>query len=163
VPLYSAVHAALANLYDAHLPAASLDVGCGDGSALLPALRAAAHLPSRVDVVEPSGALLTVATAGLREVADGHRFAGTVQEFLARPELPTWDPVESTFALHTLPRAERDVVLQTLRPRTRRWPSWSSTCPRRRWALPSTWSSWPGRTSGLAEYAEDRELVAQGS
>jgi hypothetical protein len=135
IPLYSAVSAALADLYDEHRPATLLDVGCGDGMALLPALQAAQHRPARVDVVEPSEALLQAATSGLRRWQDSRQngpagqapvvrtWPRTVQDFLTDPRWAgqgSWGLVESTFALHTLPHLERDAVLRAMHPQTGR-------------------------------------------
>src|SRR5437867_3424307 len=58
VGLYRALSAELAARYDAGKPESLLDLGCGDGLAVVPALEQATHVPSRIDLVEPSAALL---------------------------------------------------------------------------------------------------------
>jgi SAM-dependent methyltransferase len=174
VPLYSAVSAALAGLYDEHRPSTLLDVGCGDGTALLPALQTAQHRPARVDVIEPSEALLQAATTELRSWQDStgdqppavHSWPRTVQDFLADQGgsgEASWGLVESTFALHTLPHLERDAVLRAMRPRTGRLavvefdvPEAAAGSPEHLEFLVRTYEQ------GLAEYGEQRELVAQG-
>jgi SAM-dependent methyltransferase len=169
VRLYEATSAALAGLYDAHRPAAVLDVGCGDGAALLPALRAAGHRPARVDVVEPSAPLLQAAADGLRE-RGARTWPVTVQQFLADlddrddgDEPLRWDVVQSTFALHTLPHAERTDVLRALRPRTGVLALVEFDVPQAAVGSPEH-LEFLARTyeQGLAEYDDDRELVAQG-
>jgi SAM-dependent methyltransferase len=177
VPLYSAVSAALADLYDEYRAVTLLDVGCGDGMALLPALQAAQHRPARVDVVEPSEALLQAATSALRGWQDSHGDPGgqppvvhtwpkTVQDFLTDPRAAghtRWDLVESTFALHTLPHLERDAVLRALRPRTGRLAVVEFDVPEAAVGSPAH-LEFLARTyeQGLGEYGEQRELVAQG-
>jgi hypothetical protein len=190
IPLYSAVSAALADLYDEHRPVTLLDVGCGDGMALLPALQAAQHLPDRIDVVEPSEALLQTAASGLRGWQDSTRddragqppvvrtWAQTVQDFLTDQRGPgdgagddarhgagqgSWALVESTFALHTLSHLERDAVLRALRPRTGRLAVVEFDVPEAAVGSPAH-LQFLARTyeQGLGEYGEQRELVAQG-
>lgn len=182
VPLYSAVSAALAGLHDEHRPGTLLDVGCGDGTALLPALQTARHHPARVDVVEPSGPLLQAAVPGLHRWRDSVRdsvedAAGdrspvvrtwpvTVQDLLADQRggtPPGWDLVESTFALHTLAHHERSAVLRALRPRTGRLALVEFDVPQAVVGSPEH-LEFLARTyeQGLAEYDEQRELVAQG-
>ncbi|WP_369069868.1 class I SAM-dependent methyltransferase [Kineococcus terrestris] len=179
VPLYAAVSAALAGLHDEHRPASLLDVGCGDGLALLPALRTARHHPARVDVVEPSEPLLAAATAGLHRWRAGceagaagrprvRTWPGRVQDLLAGRDgwQDDWDVVQSTFALHTLPHADRGAVLRALRPRTGRLavvefdvPAAAVGSPEHLGFLARTYEQ------GLAEYSErsgQRELVARG-
>ncbi|TNM59683.1 methyltransferase domain-containing protein [Streptomyces sp. NP160] len=167
VQLYDATRAALAAAYDAEQPAAVLDVGCGDGTALVPALRAARHHPDRVDVVEPSEPLLEAALSELRAWRV-HPWPTTVQEFLTRldedDDAPAgWGVVQSTFALHTLPHAERTEVLRALLPRTGRLAVVEFDVPQVPVGSPEH-LEFLARTyeQGLAEYDDDRELVAQG-
>src|ERR1700738_5146124 len=61
VVLYERLSARLADGYDKTQPETLLDIGCGDGLALVPALESAGHLPARLDLVEPSVALLDAA------------------------------------------------------------------------------------------------------
>jgi len=165
VPLYAAVSAALAARYDQHRPDSLLDIGCGDGAALLPALRAAQHRPARLDVVEPSEPLLQAAVAGLVGY-DGlavRTWPRTVQDFLTERPDGSFDLVESTFALHTLPEVERGAVLRALRPRTGRLAVVEFDVPAAPVGSPEH-LEFLARTyeQGLAEYDQDRELVAQG-
>ena len=176
VPLYAAVSAALAGLYDASRPARLLDVGCGDGTALLPALRATRHQPADLDLLEPSAPLLDAVVRALR--AEGvagvpgvtsqlRVWSRTAQAFVADladadPE-ESWSLVQSTFALHAVPTAERTGVLAALRPRTGVLalvefdvPDVEVGSPEHLRFLARTYEQ------GLAEYDADRDLVAQG-
>ena len=167
VALYAAVAEALASVYAAQQPARLLDVGCGDGTALIPALGRGAHVPAHVDLVEPSAALLAAAVAGLRAAripVTVRTWPVTVQDFVA--ELPgeaSWPVVQSTFALHTLPPAQRSAVLAELRPRVGLLaiaefsvPDLPPGSPEHLRFLAETYER------GLAEYGTDRDLVAQG-
>ncbi|QWT19372.1 hypothetical protein KPL74_16695 [Bacillus sp. NP157] len=111
--LYAAVSAALARLYDQLGTRCVLDVGAGDGLALLPALGQARRVPNTVDVVEPSGPLLDALRPRLPA---GKAWQLTLQAFLAQlaPER-RWDLVQSTFALQSIPPGERLDALRRLR------------------------------------------------
>ncbi|MGO4703235.1 class I SAM-dependent methyltransferase [Dyella sp. 2RAB6] len=124
VPLYEATSDALARLYDT-LPVNSLlDIGCGDGMALIPALQRARRAPTQLDLLEPSPVLLGHASEALRTInlTLDHLLAWPIsaQDFAAslRPE-QQWDLAQSTFALQTLPPAQRKDTLQRLRPHVR--------------------------------------------
>jgi SAM-dependent methyltransferase len=159
VGLYGAVSTELAHQYDQRKPASLLDIGCGDGSALVPALRAARHRPDTVTLVEPSAALL--ATAVGRLGGTPNTWPGTVQSFVNTLDGESFDLVESTFALHAVPHEERTGVLAALRPHT----GWlvlaefdvpaHDPAARLRF-LAETYER------GLREYDTDRSLVAQG-
>jgi len=164
VGLYAATSAALAGEYAVHGVDALLDIGCGDGTALLPALDR--RPVPRVDVVEPSAALLGVTAAALstRAGVTASTTGTTVQEFLR--DLPPdrhWDLAQSTFALHALETTDRTAVLAQLAGRVRRIavvefdvPGLPPRGPDQLAFLAGTYER------GLAEYTADRELVAQG-
>jgi Methyltransferase domain len=120
VGLYRAVSAALAGLYDARTPARLVDLGCGDGLALLPALAVAAHRPATLTLVEPSAALLATAVRHLDDTdAAGsvRTWPDTAQSFVAGLAAgESFDLVESTFALHTIPHEQRTDLLAAVRP-----------------------------------------------
>lgn len=164
VGLYAATTAALAGLYDRDRPASLLDVGCGDGAALLPALATARWTPAGITVVEPSAALLDVTATALRATAGVSVLAAgtTVQRFLAADDR-AFDLVQSTFALHTLPMPERTGVLRELRDRTGRLAVVEFDVPDLVPRSPA-YLTYLARTyeRGLAEYDDDRDLVAQG-
>ena len=111
--LYAATSAALRSLHAQGRPRSLVDVGCGDGRVT------AAVVPDscrRVDLVEPSAALLAAAVA---------RFAGrdvtvaaydtTLAGYLtAAPAAPPVDAAQATFALHTVDPVARPELLAAL-------------------------------------------------
>lgn len=108
--LYEATRARLASAYAEPGVRAVLDIGCGDGRAVIPAARQAAAL-SRIDLLEPSSALLAEAESdavsyGLPTLAHN----ATLTEFLdSHPEShgSDWDLAQATFALSAVPPAEQ--------------------------------------------------------
>jgi hypothetical protein len=118
--LYRALSHALRRAYAAHRPRTLLDVGVGDGLALLPALTPDV---GRVDLVEPSRPMLARTAAALRRRGIAHRTAGITAQQLARGQRfgdAHWELAQSTFALHNLSTVERHEVLSRLRRRTDR-------------------------------------------
>ncbi|SMC67293.1 class I SAM-dependent methyltransferase [Kibdelosporangium aridum] len=111
VPLYKATSAALAALYREHEVTSLLDIGCGDGMALVPAL--AETSVGQVTLVEPSQALLQAAVAKLNRPVT--QVPATLGEFVDGLDAH-FDLAESTFAMHTMPHQERSTVLAALRP-----------------------------------------------
>jgi SAM-dependent methyltransferase len=161
VGFYAAVSAALAGVYDQERPSSLLDVGCGDGRALLPAL-AAGDRPDRLTLVEPSRALLDAAVRRLHIDHDAIQLdvhnAG-VEQFIAGAG--RFDVAQSTFALHALTPDVRDEVLAALARRVRLLVVVEFDVPElpareRLEFLASTYER------GLGEYRADRDLVAQG-
>jgi SAM-dependent methyltransferase len=119
VGLYRATSAHLARRHAELRAARVLDVGCGDGRALVPALpptRTGSPV-AEVTLVEPSQALLDDAVAALASVpvvVDArHASAEAFVDALA--PIDQWDVVESTFALHALEPSARTDVLHVLR------------------------------------------------
>jgi SAM-dependent methyltransferase len=159
VALYEATSAALRERW----PAGRfrlLDVGAGDGHALVPAL---ADRVGTVDVtaVEPSDAM--AARLGDRlPAATVH--ATTAQAFLGGLDEQQWDVGESTFAMHAIPTAERPAVLAELARRCDRYVLVDFDVP----AFAGQRD--PARVAycaeryeiALAEYEGDGGLVAQG-
>jgi SAM-dependent methyltransferase len=168
VPLYEATSTALARLYDT-LPVTSLlDIGCGDGMALIPALQRARHAPTQLDLVEPSPALLGHASEALRTIplALDHLLAWPIgaQDFAAslRPE-QQWDLAQSTFALQSLPPAERKDTLRRLRPHVRQLAVVEFDVPVLEASSAEYFDSLAQRYErALAGYGEDAPLVAGG-
>ena len=161
VGLYKEVSAALVRVYDQVRPASVLDIGCGDGRALLPCL-AAGHRPSRLTLVEPSAALLDLAVRGVADEFDGIELdAHNTGVELFAADAGMFEVAESTFALHALAHEVRDEVLTVLAPKVRVLAVVEFDVPdlseadRLRF-LAETYER------GLAEYDSDRELVAQG-
>nr|WP_239646967.1 class I SAM-dependent methyltransferase [Nocardiopsis salina] len=142
-----------------------MDVGPGDGLALLPALNDATGPAPHVDLVEPSTALLEQATDALQAQGIAHRAHNTTAEDLltTHPD-QRWDLAQSTFALQSLPPHERGPVLHALAQRTRHLsvvefdvahvpdpfdPHWFDSCLQR-------------LERGLREYENERDLVGTG-
>ncbi|GAB3139692.1 class I SAM-dependent methyltransferase [Amycolatopsis stemonae] len=159
VELYRRLSEELAARYDAVKPESLLDLGCGDGLAVVPALAQAAHTPSRIDLVEPSAALLD----GVRErVPSAGCWQATAQEFLARDDLG-WDFTQSTFALQSIEPEQRAEVLRALQPRTGTLVLAEFDVPEFTEGSPEHLRSFVARYErGVAEYGADASLVAQG-
>ena len=168
VGLYRAAHEALRDVYADHSVYTDnsgirlLDIGCGEGHALLPALTSEVV---EVDAVEPSAERLALVSAELTRRGVAHTsHACTVQEFTERADAGPWDLMQETFALLTLPRPERIDLFRWLRPRTARLALIEFDVPLLGSGLE------PGRfrylvdayERGLREYGESRDLVAQG-
>jgi SAM-dependent methyltransferase len=167
VPLYAAVAEALGRVYAAQQPVRLLDIGCGDGAALIPALSRSSHIPAYIDLIEPSAALLEAAVTALhaaRIPATVRTWPVTVQGFVAElPDGASWPLAQSTFALHALPVQERSAALANLCPRVGLLavaefsvPDLPPGSPEHLRFLAETYER------GLAEYDADRDLVAQG-
>ncbi|KPL80634.1 class I SAM-dependent methyltransferase, partial [Herpetosiphon geysericola] len=112
IPLYAATSAALRAVYAEYERLDVLDIGAGNGHALLPALTPTID---RLGIVEPSAALL----ADLRERLDAigrpiEAFAGTAQEFVHQ-ESGGWTIIQATYSLHSIPPEERPGLLRRLR------------------------------------------------
>ncbi|QRN99534.1 class I SAM-dependent methyltransferase [Archangium violaceum] len=106
VALYRETSRALARHYPGE-PFELLDIGVGDGLALLPALTPAVR---RVTLVEPAAPLLERTSAELVARGVSHEpFSGRLQELIASPggETRRWAVAQATFSLHSIPPAER--------------------------------------------------------
>ncbi|MEV0697934.1 methyltransferase domain-containing protein [Saccharopolyspora sp. NPDC050389] len=161
IGLYEATSAALRELYRRHRPQRLLDIGTGDGLALLPALTE--HLPT-VGVVEPSTALLAETTAELTRRGIPHlAWPCTAQDFTAT-HTQSWDLVQSTFALQSLPEADKIRVLRWIAAHTDRFVLVEFDVPE----VASVWEpAWfrdclARLERGLREYGDDRDLVGAG-
>ncbi len=164
LPLYDALSDTLRAIYRDYAELRLLDIGVGDGMALLPALSAA---PAALDLVEPSAALLerTVAALDARGIAP-RVFAGTLQSFAreVRPREP-WHIVQATFSIQSIAPGERPALLRWLRANTERLllaefdPPAACADP----LDPACAAHVIARyEQGLAEYEQDGDLVAQG-
>jgi len=161
LPLYRNTSAALRAVYDEYAGAAVLDVGVGDGLALLAALNDAVR---GVTLVEPSAAMLesTVRALATRGVPTD-AFRGTLQEFVCS-ERGRWDVVEATFSLQSISPEQRPELLRWLRAHCDRLLIAEFDPPAYTTMYSSEWVSHVMRRYeiGLAEYADDGGLVAQG-
>ncbi|MGM9482674.1 class I SAM-dependent methyltransferase [Roseateles sp. NT4] len=125
VPLYERVSAELASHYTTETHSL-LDIGCGDGHALFPALAATANPQTlqRLTLVEPASALLTSAVAR----AQAEQPALPVQAlneglgaFAAKLQPDDrWDLAQASFALQAIPEPERWAGLARLREHVRK-------------------------------------------
>lgn len=162
-------HVASATLASAYAPGMSLlDIGCGNGRALVPALQSAGtNLPAAVDLVEPGAELLQHCVASITGAALPIRVTGwqlgLTDFLLTAPATQRWHLAQSTFALQSIEPAQRATALAALATRVDRLILIDFDMPDHR----------PGGTAqrsylavryeqGLAEYDEDRDLVAQG-
>ncbi|EYF06972.1 class I SAM-dependent methyltransferase [Chondromyces apiculatus] len=114
VQLYERTSAALSGQYP-DAPFDLLDIGVGDGMALLPALtRAVRH----VTLLEPATPMLERCAALLAaQNLPFATFAGSAQAFLAAPEMASrrWEVAQATYSLHAIPPADRPALLRWLR------------------------------------------------
>ncbi|WP_370945831.1 methyltransferase [Amycolatopsis sp. cg5] len=160
VELYERLSDVLAAGYDATKPDALLDVGCGDGLAVVPALDRAQHAPLRVDLVEPSEALLKDAKKG---VPGAQAWQLTAQEFFARDDEQRWDAAQATFSLQSVVPEDRPSVLKAFRERATRLTIAEFDVPVYVEGTPEHLVSMVKRYErGITEYGADASLVAQG-
>jgi hypothetical protein len=161
VPLYEATSTALRQAYTQDGATSLLDIGVGDGLALLPALTPAI---TKLDLVEPSAALLDATSARLSARGIAHRaFNQTLQDFVATAR-ESWDIIQATFSLQSIAPTERTPLLAWMRDHGRRVliaefdePHFAGMyAPDRLEYVVDHFQR------GLAEYAGDGGLVAQG-
>lgn len=158
-----------ATLASAYLPGMSvLDIGCGNGRALVPALQAAgANLPAAVDLVEPGADLLQHCVAAITAAALPIRVTGwqlgLTDFLLTAPANQRWHLAQSTFALQSVEPAERVRALAALAPRVDRLIIADFDVPDHRPGSRKHLRDLAIRyEQALAEYDETRDLVAQG-
>ena len=165
VDLYRRTSAALSGAYPG--VGSLLDIGCGNGLALVPALQQSPTVPSRLDLVEPGKELLghcvaTLQQGGLPVAITGWQMG--LSEFLAAaPAGGRWDLAQSTFALQSIEPSERAAALAGLAPRVSRLVIVDFDVPDEKAHSSRHLQSLAIRYErGLAEYDETRDLVAQG-
>lgn len=162
VHLYAAVSAALREVYAAYPTLALLDIGVGDGLALLPALTESV---SHVTLLEPSAAMLARTAESLR--ARGVEFTEintTVQQFLQQGAEARWPVIQATWSLQSVPPEERPAIFAWLRAHGERVliaefdvPAFAAQlAPARVQYIVERYAR------GLAEYEGDGGVVAQG-
>lgn len=164
VHLYEQLSDGLARLYDELRPAELVDLGCGDGLALAPALERAAWAPGRIDLVEPSSALLEAASARLSGFAGVHTWGLTAQEFFAEAGKDRrWPLAQATFSLQSVPPDDRPGVLRALRDRVGKLviaefdvPEYVDGSVEHLRSLVTRYER------GIGEYGSDAHLVSQG-
>lgn len=161
VPLYRAVSAALRRSYHGYGQLSVLDIGVGDGMALLPALSSEV---SELTLVEPSRALLAQTLAQLETYAGRvGAHAETLQAF-AQHAQGRWDLAQATFSLQSIVPEERTKLLGWLRRHTERLLVVEFDVPGfdAMFAPDHVRSVLERMSAGIAEYDHDRELVTQG-
>jgi hypothetical protein len=94
-----------------------LDVGAGDGMALLPCL---GDDVERLEIVEPSTAMLGKLTKALDERGVSYRASAATFEDFARASSGRWDTVQATFSLQSIAPDARRPLLGWLRGRAGR-------------------------------------------
>lgn len=115
VGLYRETSAALRQMYTELGPAvALLDIGVGDGLALLPALTDNIR---HIDLLEPSATLLAQTAAAVSQrgaIAQTHNI--TLETFVGQPDQQArhWDLAQATFSLQSTPPNERPALLRWL-------------------------------------------------
>jgi len=161
VELYAQASEALHAVYDEYESLSLLDIGVGDGLALLQALT---QNISRLDLIEPSDAMLAQTTRQLDAWHFPYRaHAMTIQEFM-KANGATWDVIQATWSLQSIPPAERPGIFAWLREHGKRVLIAEFDVPEfLELYEPDRVRHIIGRyRDGLAEYADDGGLVAQG-
>jgi hypothetical protein len=161
VLLYANTSAALKRVYESYDSLSLLDIGVGDGLALLPALTPNVR---HLDVLEPSLAMLNQTTAALNARSIDHRAINATVQQLMQTGIGNYDLIQSTYALQSLRPEERPHVLAWLRAHCQRLLIVEFDAP----DFADMYD--PDRVRyfvehyqrGLAEYADDGGLVAQG-
>jgi hypothetical protein len=160
LPLYASTSAALREAYSEYSHVGILDIGVGDGMALLPAL---APQVVRIDLVEPSAPMLAQTRAALdaRGIAYS-AFNGSIQQFADEGGL--WELAQATFSLQSLGQLDRQIMLPWLRGHCARLLVAEFDVPDlSELYAPERMAHFTARyEQGLAEYADDGGLVAQG-
>ena len=137
-PLYADCTRAMARLYHETLEhqqqqqpssrLAVLDIGVGNGRALVPALeQLGTSVTLELDIIDPSNELLSECTTKLEQARQASHFPTierlessitTIQQYLDTQTTRRWSVVQSTFALHNLAPSERLRVFRQLHSRT---------------------------------------------
>ncbi len=160
VPLYEAVSRALHQCYSQYNSIRLLDIGTGDGRALLTAWHSAIR---ELTVVEPSTPLLKALESALIEKNVAYQaYCGRLQEFVLEHD-GKWDLAQATFSFQSIPLQERIELFRWLKNHSERFllvefnvePAPYGLDPQRVWANLERFER------GIAEYPND-ETVIQG-
>lgn len=110
VPLYELTSAALNQIYEESGPSALLDIGVGDGHALLPAL---SPNITHLDLVEPSAAMLTTLGKKLGDHDLQYQLHPMIWQDFRDDIDPTrrWNLIQMTFSAHTFVQNDRAELL----------------------------------------------------
>ncbi len=161
VALYQSINQALRAVYDEYQALTVLDIGVGDGLALLPALSPAI---TYLDLIEPSRPMLDRVVFQLREQNIPHRAHNATLQACMRRVTGRWDVIQATWSLQSIPPETRPAVFEWLHAHGNRViiaefdvPAFDEMlAPDRVQYIVDRYAN------GLQEYNEDRALVAQG-
>jgi hypothetical protein len=161
VPLYENTSAALKRVYEQHNSLSLLDIGAGDGLALLPALTPNIR---HLDVLEPSLAMLNQASDALNRRSVEHRAINATVQQLMLTGIGHYDVIQSTYAMQSLRPEERPSVLAWLRAHCQRLLIVEFDAPDfgDMYDLQRVNYFIEHYERGLAEYSSDGDQVAQG-
>jgi predicted RNA methylase len=161
VALYEATVAALRASYDVLPPRTVLDIGVGNGMALLPALT---HGVKEVTLIDPATAMLELAVHSLSSSGIVVKaWNGTMQDVVRKLD-GTWDVAQATFSLQSIPPTDRGAMLAWMRAHAQRVllaefdvpPFGSQLSPDRVAYVAQTYER------GLSEYVDELVSVGQG-
>lgn len=163
--LYQQLQQYLRERYNQLQPRRLLDIGVGDGHALLPAITDAV---GHIDLVEPSQTMLDRTSATLSQQDIPHRAFPVSLQQLCNGAVPAanhgqWELAQATFSLHNVDRQQRTEALRWLRTRVARIViAEFDVAPGI--ACEPAWFDYvlEHYESGVAEYAGDGGLVTQG-
>ncbi len=161
VPLYVNTSVALRRVYEHYESLSLLDIGVGDGLALLPALTPNIR---HLNVLEPSLAMLNQTSATLNARNVDHRAINATVQQLMQTGIGNFDVIQSTYALQSLKPEERPNVLSRLRQHAGRLLIVEFDAPdfADMYDVERVHYFIEHYERGLAEYADDIALVAQG-
>ena len=112
VPLYANLSRQLQAIYVQHAKVTLLDIGVGDGLALLPALT---DTLAQIDLVEPSATMLASTAEALTARAVTHTAFNEPIETFIKTQTKKYDIAQATFALHNLAPQTRSGLFSWLR------------------------------------------------
>ncbi|GAK58070.1 methyltransferase type 12 [Candidatus Vecturithrix granuli] len=160
IPLYEHVSAALQTVYQEYDNLHLLDIGVGEGRAMLPALTPNI---TQLDLLEPSALMLESLCRQLdRQNIRYQAICCPVQEFI-KTDSETRDLIQATFSLQSLPPQERPAVFRWLRKHSSRLIIVEFNVPEFTGMYAPEWVEYvlSHYETGLAEYS-DNEAVLQG-
>ncbi|MEI6284950.1 MAG: class I SAM-dependent methyltransferase [Bacillota bacterium] len=161
VKLYERTSQLLSDCYSGYDQLRLLDIGVGDGRALLPALTKNIE---QLDLLEPSATMLDCCKRALvGKKVSFNATCGTLQDYVAANEHGLWDIVQATFSLQSIQPDERQRLLGWISARCDRLliaefdvPEFATLYePKRLQHIVSRYRN------GLQEYAGDGGVVAQ--
>ena len=112
IPLYETSSNALQSIYKEYQQIHILDIGVGDGRALLPAL---CNSVQQLTLVEPSQTMLDTLISSLTQKGiPHHAICSTFQDFISYHE-GSWDLAQATFSIQSIPPQERVALFTWLK------------------------------------------------